>query len=507
MTVEEALVALLAAAAGIFLFLGLAQGLDSPPSPALRRARMTRRGPRTATGEAVAGVGPLPGVGESGLPAIAGAENGPALVSVGVPADPAQLTEQPGEPTEDEGHRLDRRLEPATEDLLEIELGAVTAPALLEPSAELLKGPLAALLERAASLYAVDRHAELLAAVEAELAEGDVPDAEHPAHGMAALWSLAGLSHHALGDEAAARKDVAIAARLAPQPVWQGCPPLLASLAVHVAQRLLERVERAPEGHDERIAGARLAAFWLRWRLVAAPGDGSTLALLDDAREALSAGYWDVVADLIGRGEFAGARAVIQDGIEADELPAARGEALLELLWTQLTKEIERLTGPAIRPSGADSAAVRGLEGAEALLGSMRDRAIPAEHRTPMTRRLWRGYMRFGTRQLRAGKLDAAFETLMRALSMKDIDRARQRQVRDGLIQILQRLGEQKREAVARLLAEGNRAGAEDEVEELTRRIERARAGGIAQEHLAPALGRARELATEVEARDEDVRA
>jgi hypothetical protein len=356
-----------------------------------------------------------------------------------------------------------------------------------------------ALLETCAHLYLAARHAELLAAVAPQLDGSEQADPSRPSHVSTALWSLAGLSSQALGDETGTRKALDLAAQVSSQPVWQGCPPHLASLALPLAQRFLERAERAAEGSEDRIVGPRLAAFWLRWRLVAAPGDTSSLALLDDAREALSAGYWDVVASLIGRREFAAARARVQEGTECDELPAARAEALLELLWTQMAKELERLTGPAIRPSGDETAAVESLERAEALLHSIPDKAIPPQHRTPMARRVWRGYARLGIRQLRSGGVDAAVETLLHALAMRTIDRGRQRQVREALVQTLETLGGRKQEAVERFLGEGNRSAAVGEVEDLIRRIQRAREHGLSQEQLTGPTAKARALAERLE--------
>ena len=90
-----------------------------------------------------------------------------------------------------------------------------------------------------------------------------------------------------------------------------------------VVRRLLELVERPADQTpddgrvEERMAAARLAAFWLGWRLHAAPGDQDALALLDTARGALADGHAEVAGAMIRRQEYAGARALVQRAVEA----------------------------------------------------------------------------------------------------------------------------------------------------------------------------------------------
>ncbi|HET8578296.1 MAG TPA: hypothetical protein VFO18_14445 [Methylomirabilota bacterium] len=364
--------------------------------------------------------------------------------------------------------------------------------------------PQIALLEATVTLYQSAKHRELLAAAEPYLRVSEVGGDESAARSraMSALWTLAGLSHHAIGEHGDARYafEAALAAGLeAPDTAaWEGYPPRLPALAVSVGRHLLELAERAPEGAQERITGPRLAQVWLRWRLAVAPGDRAAEALLGHARAALGEGYWEVACTLIRRRDFGEARALVQQGLDREELPADRGQALLEMLSVSLLEEIERLTQPAIRGTTDETQAVVALETGQAMLAGLGDGTLPTQ-RAAILRRLWRGYAKLGFRRLKAGSLESALEALFHALGMREVDARRQRQVRDALVRTLEGIAAADAEAIGRLLAEGERVPAVERVQRLLLAIQRAREEGISREELSEASDRARRLVDRID--------
>jgi tetratricopeptide (TPR) repeat protein len=466
-TVEEALIALLAIGAGLLLFIGLAQALEDRPTVPERRGR--RPGERVRRGR--------PGRSASSQESPSGGSMaGSAAVG-----------------SAEEVHAFEPRPEADAEPAGEAEV----TPG---PPGD----PQIALLEAAVTLYQSAKHQELLATAEPYLRVSEVGGEEHLArsHAMSALWTLAGLSHHALGEHGDARYafEAALAGALeAPEAgAWEGYPPRLPALAVSVGRRLLELAERAPEGAQERITGPRLAQVWLRWRLALAPGDRAAAALLEHARTALGEGYWEVARTLIRRRDFGEARALVQQGMDREELATDRGQALLEMLSASLLEEIERLTRPAIRGLADETQAVVALETAQAMLAGLGDGRLPGQD-AAMLRRLWRGYAKLGIRRLKAGNLEAAVEALFHALGMREIDARRQRQVRDALVRTLEGIAEADAEAVPRLLAEGQGASAAQRVQRLLLHIQRAREEGISREELGEASERARRLVERID--------
>jgi hypothetical protein len=354
------------------------------------------------------------------------------------------------------------------------------------------------MVEDAMGLCLSGNHEELLALLEPRLAEDRGVGDEGPrSHVMAALHGLAGLARHALGDASAARGFEA-GVRSLPDPGSEACPPEIAALSVQVARRMLEGIA-GPSDQDgggraaDSADRARLAVFWLSWRLQAAPGDQRALELLDTAREAVAESHAAAATASIGRHEYGAARAIVQRAVDAGELPSVRGEMLLELLGATFRREIDQLTAAAIR-GGDESRAVTGLGQAEALLGTMPEGAIGPAHRAAAAQRIWRGHSKLGFRRLRLGQLDAAADTLFHALAMREIGRRRQRQVRDALVRTLEGLGDQRAAAVSDLLAEGKQPAAAEEIARLEGRVRRAREQGVSDEELEVASSKLEQL-------------
>lgn len=354
------------------------------------------------------------------------------------------------------------------------------------------------MVEHAMGLCLGGKHEELLARLEPRLAADLEVGAEgQRSHAMTALHSLAGLARHALGDASAGRGFAGV--RSLPDPGSEACPPRIAALSVPVARRLLEGIAGPSDQDDGGRAGesvdrARLAVFWLSWRLHAAPGDQGTLVLLDTAREAVAESHAEAAAAAIRRHEYGAARAIVKRAVDAGELPSVRGEMLLEVLGATFRREIDRLTAAAIRGGKDESRAVTGLGQAEALLGTMPEGAIGPTYRAAVAQRIWRGHSKLGFRRLRLGQLDAAADTLFHALAMREIGRRRQRQVRDALVRTLEGLGDQRAAAVSALLAEGKQPAAAEEIVRLELRMRRARDEGMSDEELEVAASKLEQL-------------
>jgi tetratricopeptide (TPR) repeat protein len=465
-TLEDALILLLAAAAGVLLFLGLAQALDDRPPPAPTRRRRAVPAQRAAPGRPRPEPVPAPAGPQAVIeaqPAAAGRDAAASAAAVAAP-------------------------EPAAADLEpELPPGPPGAPEM-------------ALLEACVTLYQQAKYRELLAATGPYLRTTEDPQQEQRvSHALTALWSLAAVAHEAQGRHSDARACFQAALRTAPAGPWEACPPRIAGLAVPIARRLLETAERAAEGAPERIAAPRLARVWLGWRLSAMPEDRGPAALLEHASEMGSEGYWEVAAAMIRRQDFGDARRLIEEGRRSGALEPERADALLSLLSGSLAEEIARLTAPAIRGSAPENQAVVALETAQAMLGPVEESGLPREQYLAMARRVWRGYAKLGLRRLRAGNLEAALETLFHALGMKQIDGRRQRLVRDALVRALEGLTEQAGETVGRLLRAGRWQGAHEEVQHLALQLGRAREEGVSREELSLASTRVRQLMERLE--------
>ena len=215
MTVEQVLVFLLAATAGIFLFLGLAQALDD------RSARSRRR--RRRTPDAWHG-GPPPH----------------PLLPDGIPSEASQTTViRPPIPRAAEPRPHAANLDPPA------------APARFAAELDLV------MVEDAMGLCLGGKYEELLGFLEPRLAADREVGAEgQRSHAMTALHSLAGLARHALGDASAARGfEAGVGAR--PDPGSEACPPPIAARSVQVARRLLEGIG-GPSDQDGGGGAARV---------------------------------------------------------------------------------------------------------------------------------------------------------------------------------------------------------------------------------------------------------
>ncbi len=354
-----------------------------------------------------------------------------------------------------------------------------------------------AVVESCAGLYLDGKLEKLLVALAPHVSASDASSGGPPSHALTALRSIEGLARRDGADEPGARTAFETAVRSLPEPVSEACPPRLAALSVSMARRLLETTDGSPESDRaeaaQRLVEVRLASFWLRWRLVTAPGDEEATALLESASARLAEGRAAAVTSLIRDQQFADALRFIEHAIDAGELPPARGEVLLEFLALALRREVDRLTAAAIRGNTDDARAIASLESAETLLGSMPEGRLPSIQTAAAVRRIWRGYAKVGFRRLRQAQFAAAADALFHALAMNEIGRRGQRQVRDAVVRTIEGMVDERAEKVAGLVAAGRREAAAEEIAGLEQTVRRARES-VPPDELELVLSKIREL-------------
>jgi tetratricopeptide (TPR) repeat protein len=489
-TVEEALLALLAVVAVVLLFLGLAEALDSR---FLRRPARRQRRPLSTTAlrpRTEGAVAEAPITGTLSRPGDSSATPTPDRTGDGW-ADEVATDETTIASKTEMAHVLR-----VPDDLTTDAASAVARDSSAGAPSRSAVGsePTLFRLEACARLLLVGKYSELLLMAERSL--GRPSDSPSPV--MTGLWSVAALAHRALGDEAACGAAFAAALSTNPDPVAAPCPPGLAAMAVTIGRRFLDAAEQSPEGAETRIRASRLAVFWLRWRRAAAPDDTAAEAILQTTAEALSDAYADVASAFIRRQQWSEAWRLIEEGRDRHELSVARAEMLMGLLATSLRRETERLTAPAIRGTKNEQRAVNALERAEAILASLATIALPPRQRAAMTRRIGRAYATLGMRRLRAGSLEPAAAALLRALGIKEIGGRAERQVREAVVHALESMTDQGGESITTLLADGDQAGAVDRLERLRSRIAAVKEAGFAEQDLAVAAGKVKRLAQQV---------
>jgi hypothetical protein len=474
-TVEEAVVAFLAVAAGVLLFLGLTQALEGGAPPRRRRAlrRQSAAGPPIAIGVAapVPERAPMPDQLE---PALLGPpDETPSLFSGPSPREPGPWAALGPKVADTNGHP-----EPVPAE-------ATVALAVDPRPREVAVG----IVERCAGLYLGGKYREMLALAETHLGV----DGEAGTTASAVLWTLAGMAHRELGDPAAATLAIGRAVTVAPDAPAESCPPRLAALAMIMARRLLNPPEPAGPG---RAAQARLANFWLRWRLVAAPGDPDALALLDGASASRAGAAEDQVADRLRERDWSGARAAIDRARSEGDVDTARAEALDRMLLAAIKREVDRLVAPAIRGTRDEVRGVVGLERADHLLASLPPATLTAAQRLSLGRRTAWAMARIGIRRVRAGRFEAGVDALADALARRGLGAGRQRRVRETLIEGLEGLAGE----AARRLGDpappdpDARAAATGLVDRLASRVAAARAAGVPGRLLAGVADKVRQL-------------
>ena len=499
MTLEEGLVAVLAAVAGILLFIGLAQALE-PPRPARRRRRTS---PPADVPQSPAAPVKSPVVME--LP----------------PRAPYMGPERRRSPRP--GSRPRARIVPPASAAVTLEQelpdqpplefvapapASVDRPSLLslaaEPAPPVSLDPAVEAVERALTRQREGQHAEAIEAAlshlesAAHLESGEGPEADQPGFARAALWVLVGVSRHALGDEGT-QEALEAAVRAAPDGVSEGCPERITALAAPAAQELLAAADRMSPASAERVPLLRMAVLWLEWRIVAAPATGEVSELLDKARETLWEGYMLAGRGLLQRRQFAHARRLVREALDSEDLPATRRAPFLALAAQGVVRQIGRLVATARGRETPEPDALDALERAREILVATSVESIAPRRWHAANRRIWNGYMRLARRQIEGFELEEAVRPLLRALLIRDLDLGLERRTRELLARTIERIADRAGESIGRLLKAGDRDAAMQRWQDVRGLIQKARDQGLSHEELAQAFSRARQMLEQIE--------
>ena len=490
MTLEEGLVALLATVAGILLFVGLAQALES------RRPRRRRRrtGAPADAWPSVAASPRAPVVSElPSRPPYTGPERrrsprpGPRprtrLVPPAPPTPAVTLeTGLPDLPPTDPGFTDRPPIVTSAPD------GAPAAA--IDPAVEAV--------ERALARASDGEHAE---AIEAALPHLESAGGDHePSFSRAALWVLVGVSRHALGDVEGTQEALEAGGRAAPDGVSEGCPERIAAVAAPAAHQLLAAADRMALASAERVALLRMAVLWLEWRIVTAPATREVSELLDKARETLWDGYALAGRGLLQRRQFAHARRLVREALDSEDLPAIRRAPLVALAAQGVVRQIGRLVATARGTETPEADALDALERAREILVATSIESIAPRRWHAANRRIWNGYMRLARRQIEGFELEVAVRPLLRALLIRDLDLGLERRTRELLARTIERIADRAGETIGRLLKTGEREAAMQRWQDVRGLIQKARDQGMSHEELAQAFGRARQMLEQIEA-------
>jgi tetratricopeptide (TPR) repeat protein len=482
-TLEEGLIALLAGAAAILLFVGLAQALDDRPAGSSARSRR-RSGVRPTTS---------PGPSASASPA---APELPPRASYTGPerrrsrrlgSRPRPGSPRPP-PAEPRTSQPDLPLAPETQPAAE----AAALPPHVDPALDAF--------ERALALQREGQHSHVIEAAVPHLDTGGPAEGAEPSFLQATLWTVVGVSRHALGDIEGAQGALEAAVRAAPDGVSEGCPQRIAAAAAPSARQLLAAADTMSATSGERVAVLRMAVLWLEWRIVAAAATEEVSVLLDRAREALWDGYALAGRGLMRRRQFAQARELVRQALDSEDLPAARRAPLAELAARSIVRQIGRLVATARGTETPEADALDALErGREILTATSVDAVTPGRWHAA-NRRIWSGYMRLGRRDIVDFELEAALRPLFRALHLRDLDLGLERRTRELLARTIERISDGAGETIDRLLEAGDRGAAMQRWQDVRGIIQKARDQGLSHEELAPAFGRARQILEQIEA-------
>src|SRR6266508_3381391 len=334
---------------------------------------------------------------------------------------------------------------------LPLEPGAMPPAAATAPPVE--ADPALDALERAVTLQQDGQYSQVIEAAVPHLEAGVLAEGAEPSFLRAALWTLVGVSRHALGDIEGAQGALDAAIRVAPDGVSEGCPQRIAVVAAAAARQLLAAADAMSATSGERVSVLRMSVLWLEWRIVAAPATEDVSVLLDRAREALWDGYVLSGMGLMRRRQFTQAGELVRQAIDSEDLPAARRASLADLAARCVVRQMGRLVATA-----------RGAETPE------------------------------------SDALDAALRPLFRALHLRDLDLGLERRTRELLTRTIERISDGAGETIDRLLEAGDRDAAMQRWQDVRGTIQKARDQGLSHEELAHAFSRARQMLEQIEA-------
>ncbi|MFQ5829060.1 MAG: hypothetical protein ACE5JD_07890 [Candidatus Methylomirabilia bacterium] len=354
-------------------------------------------------------------------------------------------------------------------------------------------------LEECLALYEARRYQELLTLAEPcldRLGEAPAGSADR-AHGLAALWSLVGLSRQALDAPDGARAAFEAAIETAPESERPGYRRQLATLAARLGGELLTRAEKGSElSREERVTILKRATRWLRSGLTAAPGDETIASSLRRAEQGLWIACGQAASALLERREFHGAQRLIHEALAEESLPPDRREALEDLLADSYAGEIWQLTAKASRSLEAqrEPGALDALERAEGLLAEIPEGALTPDRWEEVTSRLRRGYTRLGLSRAESGEFEHALAALLHALTIGTVEPGGDGETRQAVARTLEALADSRAVLVGHLLKDSKPEAALAEVEHLRALIRKGMDTGLTRQELTPALTKTRQL-------------
>jgi hypothetical protein len=344
------------------------------------------------------------------------------------------------------------------------------------------------------------QHSQVIEAAVPHLEAGAPAEGAVPSFIGAALWTVVGVSRHALGDIEGAQGALDAAVHAAPDGASEGCPQRIVAAAEGSARRLLAAADAMSATSGERVAVLRMAVLWLEWRNVAAPANEEVAVLLGRAREALWDGYALAGRGLMRRREFTQARELVRQALDSEDLPESRRAPLAELAALSIVRQIGRLVATARGTETSEADALDALERAREILAANSVDAVTPGRWHAANRRIWNGYMGRGRRDIVAFELEAALRPLFRALHLSDLDLGLERKTRELLARTIERIADGAGERIARLLEVGDRDAAMRRWQDVRGIIQEARDQGLSPEDLAPAFGRALQMLERIEA-------
>ena len=496
MTLEEGLIALLAAVAGILLFVGLAQALDERP-PRRRRRRTVPKPDASPTASApsqpvvteLVPRAPYTGPERRRSPRPGSRPRVRAAAPVAPP--PAEPVETPAaEPAAAVSAPIEDAFPPPIE-----------VPARVSsPTMSVSSDPAVGAVESALTLQREGQHAEVVETAVPHLESAPGSEVYETSFSRAALWALVGVSRHALGDVEGTQEALEAAVREAPDGVAEGCPERVIAVAAAAARQLLGTADGMSTASAERVALLRMAVLWLEWRIVASPATEEISGLLDKARESLWEGYVLAGRGLLQRRQFAAARSLVRQALESEDLPASRRAPLTALAAQGVVRQIGRLVATARGTATPEPEALDALERAREILAGTSAESIAPRRWHASNQRIWNGYMRLARRQIESFELEAAVRPLLRALHLRDLELGLERRTRELLARTIERIADRAGETIGRLLKSGDRDAAMQRWQDVRGLIQKARDQGMSHEELAQAFSRARQMLEQIEA-------
>jgi hypothetical protein len=199
---------------------------------------------------------------------------------------------------------------------------------------------------------------------------------------------------------------------------------------------------------------------------------------------------------MIERQEFHGARRLLREAMNEDQIPSERREVFLDLIASTFAGEIGILAANAVRAleDGQEAEAVALFQRAEQVLSSVPEGTIGSQRRDEINRRFWWGYTKLGIRRLEDGRIDAAIDPLLRAIKISGVDPDRQQETRGALTEACRDLLESRTRAIQELIAQGRTADAQLEGDRLRVILEDGIRNGISPKDLGGGFEQFREL-------------